>query len=317
MLLSWVKFIGYALCLFLFGYISCSRAAKISSLSSITEGFMGVFFLALATSFPEFITSVLAVKNGLFDLALGNIFGSLLSNLFILIFLDLIFRKSGFLKNSGYKNILAVFVLQALMIAAVIYRYFMPSGMSLFNFGFENILVIFAYAVFLKNELSENSQKQSAEAGTGKAPVFKSWIVFLVGLLGIGFFSHLTVIQSKIIVESSGLNYVFFGTLFVGFTTSLPELIVTLSALLRGSKSMAIGNIIGSNAFDIAIIVFLELLSSDMPILGKISLMHINTLFFVQVVTLALFVLLMFKKFNKIYGIILLILLILPLIIIF
>ncbi|HEO64099.1 MAG TPA: hypothetical protein ENN78_02380, partial [Candidatus Omnitrophica bacterium] len=236
---------------------------------------------------------------------------------FILIFLDFIFRTGGFLKNSGHKNILAVFVLQSLIIAAVIYRHFLPLGMSLFNFGFENILVIFVYFLFLKNELSQNSREQNKNTSSDRDPVFKNWAIFFAALTGIGFFSHLTVVQSKIIVESSGLNYVFFGTLFIGFVTSLPELIITLSALLRGSKSMAIGNIIGSNAIDIAIIVFLELFSLDRPILGNISFMHINTLFFVQIVTLALFVLLMLKKFNKIYGTILLILLVLPLIIIF
>ncbi len=279
---------------------------------------MGVFFLALATSSPELFTAASAVKAKIFDLALGGIFGSLLSNLFILILLDLFVSKSGFLKKGkNFRGIFIVIILQALIIVSIFLRKLAGFNLDIFSFGLENIFIAVLYIFFLKNELRDNKKDSDASKIESNSSCVKEWCVFIIALFAITFFAQLVVIQSKIIVEGSMLNYVFFGTLFLGFVTSLPELVVTISALMNRSHSMAIGNIIGSNALDIAILPILELVSFKVPIFSKISISHIYTLIIVEIVTLAIFILIKSKRLNRGYELILLLLLIVPLIIIF
>ncbi|MDP8216492.1 MAG: hypothetical protein P9L98_04155 [Candidatus Kaelpia imicola] len=318
MLIAWLKFTAYAIAIFLFGYISCKYGYLIAKKTRISEGFMGVFFLALATSSPELFTSAIAVKNKIFDLALGNIFGSLLINLFILILLDIFVSKGGFLKRSkNFKGIFIVLILQALIVVSIILRSFTGFNPNLFNFGLENILIVILYFFFLKGELRDNKADNIFSESSNNKNYLKEWAIFVVALIAMAFFAQLTVVQSKIIVERSMLNYVFFGTLFLGFVTSLPELVVTVSALMNRSHAMAIGNIIGSNALDIAIIPILEVISFRIPLLSEASLSHLYTLAAVEITTLTLFILLRSRKLKRAYELMLLLLLIVPLIIIF
>ncbi len=318
MLVVWFKFAAYSIAIFIFGYLSCKYGYLITKKSRISEGFMGVFFLAMATSSPELFTALIAVKNKVFNLALGNIFGSLLVNVFILILLDLFVSKGGFLKRSkNFKGISIVLILQALIIVSIILRSVFGFNLDFLSFGLENIFIIILYFIFLKGELKDNESNVVSSEVKSNRGCLKEWIFFVVSLIAIAFFAQLVVVQSRIIVENSMLNYVFFGTLFLGFVTSLPELVVTISALMNRSHAMAIGNIIGSNAFDIAIIPVLGLVSSKVSILSKASLSHIYTLIAVEIVTLTLFILFRSKKLNKGYELILLLLLIVPLIMIF
>ncbi|MDP8253079.1 MAG: hypothetical protein P9X27_01610 [Candidatus Kaelpia aquatica] len=318
MLIAWLKFALYSIAIFLSGYISCKYGSLIAKKSRISEGFMGVFFLALATSAPELLTSVIAVKSKIFDLALGNIFGSLLSNLFILILLDLCVSKGGFLRKSkNFKGIFIILILQALIAVSIILRSFAGFDLDIFSFGLENIFIVILYLIFLKGEIRDGQADIVSSKPSNDKGCLKEWAVFIIALIAMAFFAQLTVIQSKIIVERSMLNYVFFGTLFLGVITSLPELVVTVSALMNRSHAMAIGNIIGSNALDIAIIPILEIVSFKVPIFSKMSSSHLYTLVAVEIVTVVLFVLLRFRKLNRAYELMLLLLLVVPLIIIF
>jgi cation:H+ antiporter len=320
LLTAWVKFIFYASLLSVAGYLSCRYGYSISKKSRISEGFMGVFFLAFATSTPELFTSISAVKSGAFDLALGDIFGSLLSNLFILIMLNLFISKRGLLNSAvKLKGVVVVIALQALIIVSIFLRNIIGLNLDLFNFGLENLFIFLLYTLFLRSELKENREDKKPTGIKNKRTksCLREWGIFVAALFAIVMFSQLLVIQSKVIVESSILNYLFFGTLFLGFVTSLPELIVTVSALMNRSHSMAIGNIVGSNALDLAILPLLELVSLKVSIFSKISLAHIYTLITVEIVTIALFVLARSKRVNRFYGLIMLLLLIVPLIMLF
>ncbi|MDP8234494.1 MAG: hypothetical protein P9M06_06835 [Candidatus Saelkia tenebricola] len=318
MLGAWSRFSVYSLGLLFFGYFSCKYASVIVKKSRMSAGFMGVFFLAIATSAPEIITASVAVSSGSFDLAIGDICGSLLINLFILIVLDLFCRRSFLKKELLSGNLVLVFILQFILLAAIFMRGFLNVGMEFFSFGFENFLIILFYFLFLKRERSisdlDDSKSENQEKVTKH--IFR-WTVFVVFLCAIAVFGRLMVSESKIIVEKSGLNDVFFGTLFLGFVTSLPELVVTVSAIFNGSWAMAVGNILGSNALDVAIVPILEILTAHAPILSMVSTTHVVSVCFLEIAVILLFILIRAKKFVKLYEVFIILLLIVPLLVIF
>ncbi len=104
------------------------------------------------------------------------------------------------------------------------------------------------------------------------------WVKFFIaGLIVVisGFFLAKT---GKAIVVKSGFSYTFVGIVFLATATSLPELIVSFSALRLGSIDMAIGNILGSNLFDTAIVPICDIFYTDNQIFKVISLEHVFTL---------------------------------------
>jgi len=315
----WIKFLIHSLGLFFFGYFSSKYAAIIAKRSRISEGFMGVFFLAVATSAPEIITSGVAVKGGFFDLAIGDICGSLLVNLFILIALDLFVRRSFFRKEFLSGNLFLVFLLQFILLAAIFMRNSFNFKMGFLNFGFENFLIIFLYFLFLKRE-NLPAHKYTAlidKKNIKPAKQVFNWTVFILSLTAIAFFGRLIISDAKVIVEKSSLNYVFFGTLFLGFVTSLPEAVVAISAVFNKSYAMAVGNILGSNALDIAIVPILDVITRNAPVLSMVSPSHIVSICFLEFVVVLLFVLVRVKRKVKLYELLLLLLLAVPLLIIF
>jgi cation:H+ antiporter len=204
-------------------------------------------------------------------------------------------------------------LIQFTAITALALRLKFKSALSSFGFGFENFLIFGLYLLYLRGE-------KEAEIGQRRdlrSPL-TSWIYFGICLIGISVFGRLLIKEANIIVENTRLNYVFFGTLFFALVTSLPELTVTISALLHGSSSMAIGNILGSNAMDISILPLLDLVTRKMPILGLISGMNLFTLVTVEFVTLGLFGIMKVKKeFLKAYEVLLVLLLLIPLFILY
>ncbi len=319
MLSIWSKFLIHSLGLFFFGYFSSRYAVIIAKRSRISEGFMGVFFLAIATSAPEIITSGVAVGGRFFDLAIGDICGSLLVNLFILIALNLFIRKSFLKKEFLSGNLFLVFLLQFILLAAIFMRSSFNFKMGFLNFGFENFLIIFLYFLFLKRENSL-AQKHNASISRRRVKSVRQvslWAAFIFSLAAIAFFGRLIVSDAKVIVERSSLNYVFFGTLFLGFVTSLPELVVTISAVFNKSYAMAVGNILGSNALDVAIVPILDIITRNAPVLSMVSASQIVSICFLELVVVLLFGLVRVKRRVRLYELLLLLLLAVPLLIIF
>ena len=269
----WIEFVVCSSLMIFFAYQLCKEGIILSQKTRLEEGLIGMFFLAVATSFPEIVTGSTAVfyldKIGL---GYGDIVGSLIVNLMILLFLDYFAGRGRILlKASRITRLTGVFAL-VLLLAVLCFAGLRLLGVRIPSFGRvggESILIAVMYIVCLEI-VRRTNHKEKKEIYKTEESFFKLWskfIVFLAAVMALGVWLAHT---GEKIVNVTNLSQTFTGALFLGFATSFPEMIVTFAALRAGSINMAIGNIFGSNLFDVLIIPVLDFLSKT-PLLGVLT----------------------------------------------
>jgi len=269
----WIEFAACSALMIFFAYELCKEGVILSKKTRIEEGLIGMFFLALATSFPEGATGATAVFYlGNNSLGYGDIMGSIIVNLMILLFLDQYKGRGRILSGlSRINRLTGVFAL--LLISAVLFfaavRFSGVPVPSFAGIGIESPMIAVAYIVCLDMVRRNNKGQEPVFNGKGEN-VLRVWAKFIV-LLGIVMLLGVWLAGTgEKIAEATNLSQTFVGMLFLGVSTSFPEMIVSFAALRAGSPNMAVGNILGSNMFDVFLIPLMDALSRS-PILGGMT----------------------------------------------
>ena len=275
MIYIWLEFLLCAGLLSFFAYKLCEEGSVISSKTGIEESVIGLFFLAIATSFPEIITGATAIHSyKLVGLGYGDIMGSIMVNSMFLLVLDYLSGKKRILLNTSKENISnGKFVLLAsfLVLLFAVLRFTILKGFSVGVIGIESIAIIGIY-IFHTWQVHKKGHTESVKIGKNdkKQTLFSVWILFFCFLVLVMVTSIWMAKIGDKMVANTTFTQTFIGTLFIGFATSLPEIIVSIAALRAASASMAIGNIIGSNFFDICVLAFFDFLTGK-PLLGMLD----------------------------------------------
>ncbi|MBD3380010.1 MAG: hypothetical protein GF408_06085 [Candidatus Omnitrophica bacterium] len=272
----WIEFITCAALLAFFAYLLCREGVILSERTNMEEGLIGVVFLAIATSFPEITTGVAAIT-GLQSLQLGygDIVGSIAVNLMVLFFLDIAIGKGRLLKGLSPMNRRTGEYVLAMSLVAILSITARSSGfyrVSVWRIGPESIVIALLYFYCLKR--SRTPEMPGADTLPPEArtePLWRIWSKFLGLLAVVMALGTWMAFSGKRVVEATGISETFTGTLLLGLATSLPEIIVSFTALKAASSyDMAVGNILGSNLFDISVISFFDLLTPE-PIFGMLT----------------------------------------------
>ncbi|HEY93983.1 MAG TPA: sodium:calcium antiporter [Dehalococcoidia bacterium] len=274
-----------------------TRLAKYGDLIAEKTGvgrvWVGVVLLAAVTSLPELatgISSVTFVQEP--DLTVGNVFGAGLINLAIIAAIDLIYTRGPALHYLGTGLVLSAVLSVVLIASAATFLFLAQNLLTIAIFGRIGVYSILLFGTFLvaqymifrfqtnKNEINNENTQTSSK---GQDISLKRVITFftLAALVTFGAGTWLAIIGDQI-AETTGLETSFVGTLFLAICTTSPEIIVSLSAARMGSVEMAVGNVIGSNIFNIGVILFIDdLFYSAGPILQGVSMNHAITALFV------------------------------------
>ncbi|MBI1344932.1 sodium:calcium antiporter [bacterium] len=244
---------------------------------------IGSILLAGATSLPELTVDISAVRAGMADLAMGDLMGSSLFNLLILAILDLSSNSRGKMLSrqaAGHAlsgNVSAV--LTAMVVLCLLAQPVSAHGEFLnISYGLWAVLLLYLFGVrliyFDQQVSSEKVAAQSLiEEPPQHGPLWTSIAGFLTAALVIVFAGPFLSDSAGKIAELSGLGKTFVGTTLVAFSTSLPELVASLAALRMGAHDLAIGNVFGSNAFNMILFVPLDAVHAG-PILSAVSPGH-------------------------------------------
>ena len=244
-------------------------ADKFAEVAGLGRMIAGALLLAGATSLPELMVDLRAIQLDLPDLAVGDLLGSSLFNLLILAILDFAFpsafRRTAFSPKFLHHALAAVLsvTLTAIVgigIASKIEASFL--GVSLISWA---IAIVYFYGLRLIF-LDGGAQTDMASAvGGGRAFWLGSRRPMLLALSGYGLCAAVILVAAPFLVASadalakqSGLGHTFIGTTLVALATSLPELVSTLAAFRMGKPDLALGNIFGSNAFNMILFVPLD-----------------------------------------------------------
>lgn len=261
-------------------------ADAIADLTGLGRLLIGSVLLAGATSLPELTVDISAVRLGAIDLAVGDLLGSSLMNLLILALLDLLHRSGGrMLSKQGAAHALSGSVSAALtcLVAIGLLASRRLGAITLGGLGPATILVVVAYILGLRLVYVDQTIAQRAAAEAGKEPKAEAEMTlgralagFAVCALAILLAGPFLAAAADELADKSGLGGTFVGTTLVAFSTSLPELVSSLAALSLGAHDLAIGNVFGSNAFNMVLLGPLDLIHPG-SLLASVSTSHVVT----------------------------------------
>ena len=289
----------YGADIFVDGASSLARNFKLSPM------LIGLTIVAFGTSSPEFAVSIQSLISNNGDMILGNVIGSNILNTFLILGVCALFHSLT-VKNNTVKKELPI----ALLLTSLFIVLMADSMFSLGENSFtrqDGIVLLLFFLVFIYYLISMMRNKVDADQDTPiKYNKFKSALLTILGIVGIIMGSRFVVDGASTIAEILGVSQRMISLTIVALGTSLPELATSIVATRKGEYDIAIGNVIGSNIFNIGIVVGLPV-----AILGGINNIAFNyvDLGVLFVASLVLFIFsLNDRKISKAEGIMMLML---------
>lgn len=264
-----LHWIGFFICSIVIIY-SGTKLSKygdiIAEKSGLGRTWIGVVLMASVTSLPELITGVSSVTYANTpNIAVGDVLGSCMFNILILAFLDLFNHQTPILSKTSQGNVLSA-AFGILLILIVITSIFFVNNIPILGWiGVHTIFLVFTYFVAIriifqyeKRQLSQfmNELALQYENISTKEAVFYYSINALF-VITAAFF--LPMIGERIAL-STGLGQTFIGNILIATTTSFPEIVVSFAAVKIGAIDLAVGNLFGSNIFNILILAMDDIL---------------------------------------------------------
>ncbi len=276
MILSWVQLIGGLIVLIIGGDFLVRTSVRLALYLKISSMVIGLTVVSFGTSFPELVVSLNAALDGHPDIALGNVVGSNIANL------ALVLGLSALLFPMKVKRPTVVFDWPIMLIATILLILFSLDLQFSWWEGVIFFIGIVVYNVVLIRASRRDSRKAELEldeidveeVGHSKAELIRTLILFLVSLIALIFGAEILVKGAVGVARSFGLEERIIAVSIVAFGTSAPELATSLIALYKGEGSISVGNLIGSNIFNILGILGVTAVLS--PIAINPSILHFD-----------------------------------------
>ncbi|MCW5908746.1 MAG: sodium:calcium antiporter [Chitinophagales bacterium] len=239
----------------------------------LPEFVIGIFIVGIGTSLPELISGVLAVLKGSSEIIPGNVIGANIANLLMVTGFAVAINRKPITLGSSYINIDLHFMLGGFFVLFLIAH----DGQITFSEGFFGLVIFVLYSVFLIRGGEENP-KASTDVSVTSFP--KKAVALLLGAaVGIYFGAEYTVRSIGAIAVALQIPPAIIALTVLSLGTTLPELVVNISAIRDGKAEMAIGNILGSCVFNTLVIpgvtsavgvitVPVALVSFSLPVMG-------------------------------------------------
>lgn len=288
-----------------FGFLACtcviiisgSRLSKygdiIAEKTGLGRTWIGVVLMATVTSLPELVTGLSSVTYaGTPDIAVGDILGSCVFNMLIIAFLDAVYRvkplstkaHQGHILSAGFGILLlgiatiSLFARGAIPVLGWIGVY----SFVILGIFFLAIRLIFTYekkqrSAYMKEVAEDLKYKDVSTSFAAIKYGMHAAIVILAAIF-------LPMIGEGI-AETTGLGQTFVGNIFIALSTSLPEVVVSLAAVRMDAVDLAIGNLFGSNIFNILILAVDDIFFTAGPLLSSASSNHIVSAVFAMAMT--------------------------------
>jgi cation:H+ antiporter len=233
-------------------------ASRIARTLRVSPLLIGLTIVAFGTSAPEGSVSFIAALEGNVDVAVGNVVGSSIFNITFIVGLSaLVFPMN--VQSETVRKEIPFALLAAVSLMVMISDLMLQSGQVNQLSRSEGIVLLLFFSIFLYYvfEVARNSREQGEvdETYTKRTPWSKNLLLTIGGLAGIVYGGSLVVDSSTEIALSLGMSETLVGLTIVAIGTSLPELVTSVTAALKKQTDLALGNVIGSNIFNIFFIL--------------------------------------------------------------
>ncbi|MHB8996897.1 MAG: sodium:calcium antiporter [Armatimonadota bacterium] len=276
-------FVGMSVVVVAAGTLLAYAADALAAKTGLGRLAVGIILLAAATTLPEIVVDISAVRLGAPDLAVGDIMGSCTMNMLILAVMDLLHHHRhqvtmmpGFIIGQARIGTLAI-VLAGIAGAALLAR----EPFALGTLGIGPLLIAVIYIM----EMYAGARRQDPaiiedEIITGPIKSLRGGIIgFAIGALAIGLAGPKLASTAGDLSALTGLGQTFFGSIFLALVTSLPELAASLAAIKMRAPELVIGNLFGSNAFNMAALLIFDAADHGGSLLAHADPRHALTAF--------------------------------------
>ena len=232
------------------GDLFVDASVWIAEVSGIPKFIIGATIVSFATTLPELLVSVFAAIDGKSDMAVGNAVGSVTANIGLIMAVSILFIPVCIKRRE--------FIFKPfLMIASIVLLIIFSLGESLSLAG--SLVIISLFAVFIVENIRSAKRTMGTEAEkkqiSSKKEVVFGAAKFILGTVGIVVGARLLVDNGSEIARAVGISEAVISVTVIAVGTSLPELVTTITAIVKKQPNLSVGNIIGANIFDITLIM--------------------------------------------------------------
>ena len=294
--------IGFIL-LILGGNWLLKSAVSISLGLKIPKIIIGMTVVSFATSAPELIVSINSAVNGFPDLALGNVIGSNIANLALVLGITLLIAEMDVQKSFFTTN------WPVMMVASLLLFFFLRNDYLITDFeGLILVLFLIFFLVYLFRFQNYDIIDDLPE-DVDLLPAYKTFTLFMLGSVGLWGGSEMLITGATDLAITLGVGERLIGVTVVSVGTSVPELAASIIAVLKKEKAISLGNLVGSNIFNILAVVGITSLITPIP--ANDHVIYTNDIYWMLLVSMVLPILVLLPKkmeLKRKSGIILLLL---------
>jgi cation:H+ antiporter len=310
---AWLAFAGCAAVIGFAGVRLSRYGDAIARLSGAGRTWVGLVLLATVTSLPELVTGLSAVTVAQApDLAVGDALGSCVVNLALLVIVDLFHRQASFYRRVRLGHVLsASFGIMLIGLAGLdILLHRLGSPLLLAGIGLTSPLVLLLYVVAIRilfryesDPIHRGTDAEDAAASSALTLRQATW-GYARWSLAIVAAGVVLPLAGESVARTMGWDQSFVGTLFVALATSLPEMVVTIAAVRQGAPDLAIGNLFGSNLFNMVVLALDDIAWTRGPLLASVAPVHAVTSLSAVMMTGVAIAALVYKPEGRLFRIV-------------
>lgn len=232
-------------------------ASGIARKYGISEFIIGMTIVGIGTSMPELVSSAISAIGGHGDMAIGNVTGSNICNVLLILGVTALISPIGYTKSNIRKDIpfaigVSLFLMLMLYNGFGLFHEMGTPGIS----RMDALYLLLIFVVFMIDSFKSAKKGGSEEEEDVKPmPIGKALVFIVLGLAGLVFGGRFFVDHTVSIAERFHVSEAFISITLMALGTSLPELATCVVAAMKGKNQLALGNVIGSNIFNIALII--------------------------------------------------------------
>ena len=229
-------------------------ASNVASNFKVSKMLIGLTIVAFGTSAPEFAVSVKSLLSGNGDIVLGNVIGSNILNILLILGVSSLFH-SLFVKNNTVKKELPITLLITTLFAVLLSDHLFDSRLTNAFTRSDGIVLLLFFLVFIYYLVSMMRKKIDEDQDDVKMSLSKSIVFTILGIVAIVLGSNFVVDSASYLAKAIGVSERMIGLTIIALGTSLPELVTSIAATRKGEYDIAIGNVVGSNIFNIGVVI--------------------------------------------------------------
>ena len=271
-------------------------ASSVASNFKVSKLLVGLTIVAFGTGAPELAVSFSSLINGNTDILIGNVIGSNIINVLLLIGVAAVIRPIKVQKDTVSKELPLLLLISTALIVLILDVNLGGAMINTFSRADAIIcLLFFAIFIYYLVALARKNKKELKKVDPPKYKLGKSFFFIILGLACVVGGSQLVVNSASFIAGAIGISERIISLTVIAFGTSLPELVTTITAARRGESDLLVGNIVGSNIFNICIVLALPV-----AIAGGITPNNFQTIDLIMLIFSTILVCLLARRDHKI-----------------